>query len=252
MKKITFIIIATASIIYTASEINSRSKNTFFSDIPPRASVFGKYSQLKQKLFCYKVVRKYRKYYTFYNFHDIGLHKKAKRYCGKKLLPGYIVYYADTWYVWGKKTKKRISHKTLSTMNGRYSGLVQKDYCPNENTFGPVFEEGYNAHVKIGCNTPRRKIGYIVYAKPYKYVWKKMHFPAKNIPLEAHKDGKYTHLLQSFRCDRDASYYGNSTELKYKGRHLSTKPTYCRIESIPGHYVYFAPHWYVWKNKVRE
>jgi hypothetical protein len=252
MKKIGLVLIIASSLLYFGTKLNSKENNNFFSDIPPRASVFGKYSNLKQKLFCYKVVRKYRMYYTFYNFHDIGLHKKPKRYCGKKLQPGYIVYYADTWYVWGKKTGKKISSKTLSTMNDRYSGLVQKDYCANENTFGSVYEKGYNAYVSMGCSQSRRQIGFVVYAKPYKYIWKRMHFSQKNIPLKTHRDGKYTELLQSFRCDRDASYYSNSTELEYKGRHLSTKPTYCKIKSIPGYYVYQAPHWYVWKNKIRE
>jgi len=64
--------------------------------VPAKASAHGKYSNLLQTLNCPKDRRRYGKY-SDYGYWGGG------RWCGQKGAPGFWVWVAPNWYIWGTK-----------------------------------------------------------------------------------------------------------------------------------------------------
>lgn len=229
----------------------------FFSEIPPRASVFGKYSGLKQRFFCPEALYKMSYLNNLRNFHDLGFNKKEKSWCGTTLQTGYVVYYGSMWYVWSKQEIKNHPDEFLATMNGTYSGLIKKKRCQYMKTRGNFIEFGYVSSPM--CGHPRRpETGFFVYVRPYVYIYRNRDILLKHVPEEVSCNGRYSTLVNVVRCDIQGEQKYQGQKMKESGVVLEFDeeeqrsrlwPQQCGESLGPGHYVYKYPYWYVWKDK---
>jgi len=233
----------------------------FFSDIPPRASVFGKYDGLKQRLQCTDALYKMSYHNNFRNFHDIGFNKEPKAWCDNTLQTGYVVYYGGIWYVWEKQVIKEQPDELLATMNGTYTGLIKKKKCRHMRTKGTFIEFGYITSPM--CDNPNRPdTGFFVYVKPYVYIYKNKVIPLEHIPESVSVNGLYSNLKNVIRCDiqGEQKFEGEKIKdslvvLQYDEEDQRSRlwTDMCSESLGPGHYVYRYPYWYAWgEKKVSE
>ncbi|MCP5512439.1 MAG: hypothetical protein H7A24_11195 [Leptospiraceae bacterium] len=264
MRKFTVLLFSIGAVLLfiTGQILKADDDNSnFFSEIPPRASVFGKYSGLKQRFHCTKALYKMTFRNNLRNFHDIGLNKKTEDWCGTTLQPGYIVYYGGLWYVWEKQEKKDPSDEILATMNGTYTGLIKKKNCRNSmRTKGKFIEFGHITSPM--CDSPKKSdTGYFVYVKPYVYIYEKKIIPRQYMPADVDVGGKYSDLINVVRCDLQGEQKYDESKMKDSGVVLEFDDEYQRNRLWPdmcgeslgqGHYVYKYPNWYSWKNSSAE
>lgn len=64
-------------------------------------------------------------------------------------------------------------------------------------------------------------------------------------PAKARAGGKYTTLLKSIECPQDKAKYGAFNDYGFY-----KKTTWCGQQAPSGYWVYVAPTWYIWKDKV--
>lgn len=232
----------------------------FFAEIPPRASVFEKYSGLKQRLYCPKVRDKLTFHYKLRTFFDKGYHDKNEVYCEKKILAGYRVYYAGTWYVWENRNVKEQKLEILATMGGSYSELVQQVNCSARiRTIGRFMELGYYKETDRGVCTARpQKAGYKVYVDGKVFIYNKRNITDEFIPKDVTFNGRYSNLINAFRCDRqgyfkyDRKYLKDSLAVKQWDKEYDRRllyPNLCGVAREEGHLVYKYPFWYLFKDK---
>lgn len=135
-------------------------------DIPQRASVGGKYSDLKQILKCQKDSKQYGRFKE-YGYWGGG------SWCGKHGQAGYWVWVAPNWYIWAKKGRKP-EIPAQASVYGKYSGIKQILNCkPDRSKYGNFKDYGY-WEGGSWCGK-RGKAGYWVYHFPNWYIWRKKH-----------------------------------------------------------------------------
>jgi len=260
MKKIIFLsaalFVSLNFIVYNTFPEENKQDN-FFSDVPPRASVFGKYSGLKQRMQCADAHYKMTYSNNLRNFHDIGFNKEPKAWCNETLQQGYVVYYGGTWYVWEKQIIKDHPDELLATMNGTYAGLIKKKKCRSMKTKGNFIEFGYITSPMCG-NPNRPDTGFFVYVKPYLYIYENKVIPKEHVPESANAGGRYSDLKNVIRCDLqgEQKFEGEKMKdtlvvLEYDEEYQRSRlwPDMCSESLGVGHYVYRYPYWYVWGKK---
>jgi len=157
--------IALSSLLFIALSFNAQS--VLSSEIPDRASLFGKYSNLKQILKC----RKDRKQYG--QFKEFG-YWGGGAWCGTQGKSGYWVWLTPNWYVWANKGKPKYNIPDQATVNGKYSGLKQILSCkPDRAKYGNFKEFGYWDGGRWCGN--QGKAGFWVWVYPAWYVWQNKH-----------------------------------------------------------------------------
>lgn len=236
-------------------------EGNFFAEIPPRASVFGKYSDLIQRVYCPKVRDDLTFHYQLRTFFDKGYHSKSEVYCDTKIHAGYRVYYAGTWYVWKNKNVKNQKLEILATMGGSYSQLVQEVNCSAKiKTIGRFMELGYYDETDRGVCTARpQKAGYKVYVDGKVFIYNKRNITDKYIPEDVKINGRYSNLINAFRCDRQGYFkYGgvflkDSLAVKEWDKEYDRRllyPNLCGVAREKGYLVYKYPFWYLFKDKI--
>lgn len=260
MKKIFLFITALSFLvisIFSHAFSEDYQKSNFFSEIPPRASVFGKYGGLKQRLQCADALYKMTYRNNLRNFHDMGYNNEPKAWCDNTLETGYVVYYGGIWYVWEKQIIKDQPHDLLATMNGTYTGLIKKKKCRHMRTKGDFIEFGYITSPM--CDNPYRPdTGFFVYVKPYVYIYKNKTIPMEQVPESVSVDGLYSDLKNVIRCDiqGEQKFEGDKMKdslvvLQYNEEEQRSRlwTDMCSESLGPGHYVYRYPYWYAWGKK---
>lgn len=139
------------------------------NEVPPQASVHGKYSNLIQTMTCSKDRRTYGEYRE-YGYWGGGA------WCGQSGKAGYWVWVAPKWYVWGNVgssapvTAPTSPVPTLASVDGKYSNLIQTLPCPKDRrTYGEFRDYGYWGGGPWCGRTG--KAGYWVWVAPNWYVW---------------------------------------------------------------------------------
>jgi len=128
-----------------------------------------------------------------------------------------------------------------SSVQGRYSGLMQKISCPSDRElYGQFFDYGWWSAASY-CGQ-RVVSGWWVYAEPYWYVWRRNREMPKTRPRPASLDGKYGGLLMAVICPQDKADYGEFNDWGYW-----EAERYCGQRVKPGYWVYLFPYWYVWR-----
>jgi hypothetical protein len=260
MKKLVFsitVFLIFINLIFHNAFSEEDKEAHFFSDIPPRASVFGKYQGLKQRLQCADALYKMTYRNNLRNFHDIGYNKDPKTWCDNTLQTGYVVYYGGIWYVWEKQIIKDHPDELLATMNGTYTGLVKKKKCRHMVTKGNFIEFGYIKSPM--CDNPNRPdTGFFVYVKPYVYIYKNKVIPLEHVPESVSVDGLYSDLKNVIRCDiqGEQKFEGEKMKdsrvvLQYDEEEQRSRlwTDMCSESLGEGHYVYRYPYWYAWGEK---
>jgi hypothetical protein len=70
----------------------------------------------------------------------------------------------------------------------------------------------------------------------------------KDVPAKATVGGNYSELLRKIEVPRDKQAYGDF----FEGGHFPALPEYAGHHDLPaGHWVYVAPHWYIWKESKK-
>jgi hypothetical protein len=70
----------------------------------------------------------------------------------------------------------------------------------------------------------------------------------EHVPVKAHVDGKYSHLLRRFKMPQDRQSY---TEFRDYGFYQACD--WAGHTGIPaGYWVYHYPYWYVWKDQMNK
>lgn len=256
-----FLRTVTVFILAVMTQQLSAGKEThFFSDLPPRASVFGKYANLKENLICPQALYQMTFANLMVNFHDLGYNKKPKPWCDSTLPKGYVVYYGGVWYIWEKQVRKAHPKNLLESMNNTYNGLIKKKYCRNMKTKGDFIEFGHRSSPM--CDNPNKPdTGYFVYVRPYVYIYQHKNLPLQYVPKEVYAKGRYKDLENAVRCDIQGERVYDGSKMKdskvvlefddeYQRANLW--PDYCTESLGPGHYVYQYPYWYAFKNKRPE
>ena len=123
----------------------------------PLSSANGKYDNLIQILNCPRDASQYGE------FNDYG-YWQGGAWCGQTGEPGYWVWVEPNWYVWGRKLS------VSSSVNGKYSNLIQILNCPNDrSSYGEFNDYGY-WQGGAWCGQTG-KPGYWVWVDPNWYVW---------------------------------------------------------------------------------
>lgn len=68
---------------------------------------------------------------------------------------------------------------------------------------------------------------------------------AQRVPDAASAHGKYSDLIQVMNCPADGSKYGNYKDYGWWGG-----GPWCGQQGTAGFWVWVAPNWYIWKQKV--
>ncbi len=220
-----------------------------------KASLWGKYDTLVQKIKCPDVTSA-RIDFWFYGYKDYG-YTKGRKFCkGEKSNAGYFTYVKPYWYGWKNLNKKKINVKKITSVDGKYSKLLQKIKCGGEKKFYKNFTEyGYKPrqfkkkdYVRW-CGT-FAKPGYYVYLYPHWYIYEK--FNSKNkVPKSAIKDINYTfdELVQIIRCEKDKKNYG---EVYHHG-YWDQNRYYCNQQMTrKGYWFYVFPNWYIWNKREKR
>jgi len=125
-----------------------------------------------------------------------------------------------------------------ASANGKYYNLIQKLTCASDRArYGEYRDYGYWSGGRW-CGR-RGKAGYWVWVNPNWYVWSN-----KGVPARASANGKYSRLIQTIYCPKDKGSYGRYTDYGYWGG-----GPWCGQRGEAGHWVWVAPHWYVWGVK---
>jgi hypothetical protein len=129
-----------------------------------------------------------------------------------------------------------------ASVQGRYSGLVQKVPCPGDrDIYGQFHDYGWWSG-PVYCGS-RVASGWWVYAHPFWYVWSRnREMPVPN-PRSASLDGKYGGLVMAVICPQDRADYGDFNDWGYWGGGAS----YCGQAVTAGYWVYRFPYWYIWR-----
>lgn len=70
------------------------------------------------------------------------------------------------------------------------------------------------------------------------------YLPAANAADATSGNGKYSGLLQTLNCPKDAAQYGTYTDYGYWGG-----GAWCGQQGKAGYWVWVSPNWYVWASK---
>jgi len=112
--------IVLSSLLFIVLSLNVQSDQSI--EIPDRASLSGKYSNLEQILKCRKDRERYGR------FKEFG-YWGGGAWCGKQGKAGYWVWVAPNWYIWANKGNPKYNIPPKATVNGKYSGLKQILSC---------------------------------------------------------------------------------------------------------------------------
>ncbi|TAN52808.1 MAG: hypothetical protein EPN21_03090 [Methylococcaceae bacterium] len=131
----------------------------------------------------------------------------------------------------------------ISSANGKYSGFIQQLTCPSDSAkYGDFTDYGY-----WGGGTwcgQKGKAGYWVWVNPTWYVWASNSLADNGPPSTANSaNGKYSGLIQTISCPKDAAKYGAFTDYGYWAG-----GSWCGKKGKAGYWVWAAPNWYVWSN----
>jgi hypothetical protein len=122
-----------------------------------------------------------------------------------------------------------------TSANGKYSELIQEFACPTDSAkYGSFRDYGYWGG-GAWCGQ-QGKAGYWVWVSPKWYVW-----ASKAAADASSANGKYSELLQTINCPKDAAQYGSFTDYGYWGG-----GDWCGQQGKSGYWVWVAPNWYVW------
>lgn len=137
-----------------------------------------------------------------------------------------------------------------ASANGKYSGFLHKMHCPTDHVrYGSFHDYGY----WLGgawCGQQGLE-GYLVWAYPNWYVWKKkashqssktQHRSQPSKLSSAH--GRYYGLMQTVNCPQDLQDYG-----QYEDHGYWSGGDYCGQVTKSGYWVWAYPNWYIWKHK---
>jgi hypothetical protein len=152
--------------------VNSHQVPTLQIDPADKASLGGKYRDLLHTI---KVEQDAGDYGVL---HDFGF-ANLPRYEGHAgLAPGYWVYLAPNWYIWGKKVRQERAPATtaeeLDTASGggKYHDLLRKIHAPqDEDRYGTLNDYGFTNTIKYGEDA-NLSFGYWVYSRPNWYIWR--------------------------------------------------------------------------------
>lgn len=255
---------------------------------PSQINANGKYSQLLQKVHCPSDKNAYGEY-SDYGYYEGG------NWCNQQTKSGYWLYVYPYWYIYEKSTEPKNSSnfskgkgdgiekvydieaviendqsplnrhnlKTFPSFFGQYSQLVEKFKCDHDPTtlkkkYSHWSDLQYRNNYKTKCENHHLKSGFVVYVRPYYYVWKKK---IKSVdPMKiASAGGYYRKLIKTrFGIMADSLYGGRVYEEGYSD--LTYSPGYGKM--TPGFRVFFDGKWYTWsevyipkkemKNEIRE
>jgi hypothetical protein len=143
--------------------------------VPAQASVNGKYSDLL------KVINVPGDQASYGQFNDWG-HWTGTSWAGhNNLPPGYWVYVAPNWYIWGKQGAAQPQpnppanpggqDQVKASVNGKYSKLLRVINVPqDQGAYGAFNDYGYYTGTSwAGYNN--LPVGYWVYVAPNWYIW---------------------------------------------------------------------------------
>jgi hypothetical protein len=236
-----------------------------------KASINGKYENLRETLFVPKDKEKHGKN------KDFG-HRETRTYYDFKNLPsGYWVYYYPYMYIWGNKRGERPNppwndwdddsgskpslDRSGASFNGKYSTLRKSMYIPSDKKkHGNSKEFGYR-ETRTYYDFRNLPNGYWVYYYPYMCIWGKKR-GEKTKPYwdewnedsgekpsldrrGASFDGRYSNLRKSMYIPSDKKKHGNSKEFGYR----ETRTYYEFSNLPPGYWVYYYPYMCIWGNK---
>lgn len=136
-----------------------------------------------------------------------------------------------------------------ASANGKYEGLLKVISVPEDKaTYGEVFDYGEYPACDYADYTDLPR-AYWVYVAPKWYLWKGL--AAKKVeikvPPAASVNGKYEKLLVRLHLPDDEATYGK----EYDWGHWNGTSWKTFDNLPPGYWVYVAPHWYIWKTKVK-
>jgi hypothetical protein len=135
--------------------------------VPDAADVGGKYARLVQVMPCPADQA------TYGEFRDYG-RWEGGAWCGSTGKPGYWVWVAPNWYVWGKQIQDGAllgaDITTLASAHNKYAGLIQIMRCPTDQATYGEFRDYGRWEGGAWCGGTG-KPGYWVWVAPNWYVW---------------------------------------------------------------------------------
>jgi len=132
-----------------------------------------------------------------------------------------------------------------ASVEGKYYQLLKKiEVAGDKDNYGDFNDYGHWPGTEY-AGYQDLPVGYWVYVAPHWYIWGKEGLPAEVALLRASVEGKYVKLLKKIEVVKDEDVYGNFNDW---GHWTGTE--WAGYDDLPpGHWVYVAPHWYIWGEK---